>query len=237
MTKRIFDIILAAFGLVLSSPILLASMLLVWLEDGQSPLYRAPRVGREDRDFRMIKLRTMAVGSDAGASSTARSDPRITWLGAKLRRWKLEELPQFWNVLRGEMSIVGPRPNVRRGGTDRYTQEEMRLLNLRPGITDLASIVFSDEGDILEGAADPDALYDVLIRPWKSRLGLLYTEHRSLAIDLQIIWLTMLCLFSRRAALAGVGDILVGWRAPDDLRLICARRAPLPQAAPPGAFA
>jgi lipopolysaccharide/colanic/teichoic acid biosynthesis glycosyltransferase len=238
MAKRLFDIVAASIGLTVAAPILLIAMLLVWLEDGQSPLYRPWRVGRGDQDFRMVKLRTMTAGADAhGASSTARSDPRITWLGARLRALKLDELPQFWNVLRGEMSIVGPRPNLRRGGTDCYTSEEARLLSVRPGITDLASIVFSDEGEILDGAQDPDALYDAVIRPWKSRLGLLYIDRRNLTTDLHIIWLTALCLLSRRRALDGVSAILREWQASDDLRRICARRAPLPRADPPGAYA
>lgn len=235
MAKRLSDIILSALALIGAAPVLAVALLLVWLHDGRSPLYRTLRVGLAGRDFRMLKLRTMIADAEAhGGTSTARSDARITPVGHVLRRWKLDELPQFWNVLRGDMSLVGPRPNVRRGGTDLYTAEESRLLTVRPGITDLASIVFSDEADILDGAADPDALYDQVIRPWKSRLGLLYVAHRTLATDLRILWLTALGLLARHAALRGVDSILAGWGAGDELRRTCSRSAPPPRARPPG---
>ena len=124
--------------------------LAIWCQDGRSPFYLSPRVGRGNRDFAMIKLRTMVVGADrTGASSAAKSDARITPFGRFLRRWKLDELPQVVNVLAGHMSIVGPRPNVRLGGVNDYTREEMGLLAVRPGLTDLASIVFADEAEIL----------------------------------------------------------------------------------------
>jgi lipopolysaccharide/colanic/teichoic acid biosynthesis glycosyltransferase len=234
MAKRAFDIIAALVLLLLASPILIVAMIAIWLQDGRSPFHRGRRVGRGNRDFRMIKLRSMAVDAEAqGGTSTARGDPRITPLGHRLRRWKIDELPQFWNVLAGDMSLVGPRPNTRRGGVDRYTSAELRLLDVRPGITDLSSIVFADEGDIIHGAADPDVAYDILIRPWKSRLGLLYVEHRDVATDLQLVWLTALAIVARPAALRGVDAILVRWGADPDLRRVCARSAPLPIARPP----
>jgi lipopolysaccharide/colanic/teichoic acid biosynthesis glycosyltransferase len=235
MAKRLFDILLSMTLLLLVAPALVIAMTLIWAQDGRSPLFLGVRVGRDQRDFRMAKLRSMAADSEfKGAASTTRSDARITPLGHVLRRWKLDELPQFWNVLRGEMSIVGPRPNTRRGGVDRYTAREMRLLSVRPGITDLASILFADEAEILEGAADPDALYDEVIRPWKSRLGLLYIERRTFWIDLRIIGLTALGAISHAAALEGVDAILEEWDAGDELRRVCRRGAPLPRAEPPG---
>jgi lipopolysaccharide/colanic/teichoic acid biosynthesis glycosyltransferase len=235
MAKRLFDILLSLLVLIIAAPFLAICMILIWRQDGAPPLFLGMRVGRDDRDFRMAKLRSMTADSEfRGAASTTRSDARITPLGHVLRRWKVDELPQFWNVLRGEMSIVGPRPNTRRGGVDRYTAPEMRLLSVRPGITDLSSILFADEADILDGAADPDALYDAVIRPWKSRLGLLYVERRDFLVDLRIVWLTALATVSRPAALAGIDSILVGWEASDELRQICRRRAPLPRAEPPG---
>ena len=234
MAKRTFDIVLALFALILAAPVLAVAMLLIWGQDGHSPLYRSVRVGRGGQDFRMVKLRSMVAHAELqGAASTALSDTRITPLGHAMRRWKLDELPQAWNVLQGEMSLVGPRPNTRRGGVDRYTAEERRLLTVRPGITDLSSIVFSDEADILDGAADPDALYDQIIRPWKSRLGLLYIDRRSFAADLRIVWLTALGAVARPAALRGVDAILVAWEADADLRRVCRRRTPLPRAEPP----
>jgi lipopolysaccharide/colanic/teichoic acid biosynthesis glycosyltransferase len=223
--KRGFDIVLASLALACAAPVIALGMLLVWLYDGDPALYRAPRVGRGGRDFSMIKLRTMVIDAERfGAASTKRDDERITPIGHVLRRTKLDELPQFWNVLRGEMSIVGPRPNSRRGGVDRYTPAELRLLSVRPGITDLASIVFADEADILAGSDDPDARYDTVIRPWKSRLGLLYIDRRSLDADLTIVALTGLSLVGRRLALAGVARLLVKWGAEADLRRACSRR-------------
>lgn len=235
MSKRLGDILLAMAVLACTSPLLLAAMLAIWLQDGHPPLYRAIRVGQGGRDFRMIKLRTMVRDAERrGGSSTAKSDARVTRLGRLLRRWKLDELPQFWNVLVGEMSVVGPRPNTREGGVDRYTAEEMRLLSVRPGITDLASIVFSDEGDILDGAADPDALYDAVIRPWKSRLALFYVDHADSAVDLRIIGLTALAIIAKRRALASVDAILARWGAGAELRRVCRRRVSLTPAEPPG---
>ena len=235
MIKRLFDLLLSLVLLTLASPAIVVGMFAIVIHDGGPPFYWAPRVGRGGRDFRMAKLRTMTVDADRrGGSSTSRSDVRITAPGRWLRRWKIDELPQLWNVLVGQMSLVGPRPNVRRGGVDRYTPEELNLLGVRPGVTDLASIVFADEADILEGAPDPDARYDRLIRPWKSALGLLYLERRSLWIEVRIMSLTALGIVARPAALQGVDRILAQWGASEDLRRICRRDAPLPTAEPPG---
>lgn len=234
MAKRLFDIFFALAVTIVTLPLIAIACLLIWLQDGHSPLYRGLRVGRDGRDFRMIKLRTMVADGDRlGGSSTATSDSRLTALGKALRRYKLDELPQFWNVLTGDMSVVGPRPNVR-GGVDRYTREELELLAVRPGITDLASIVFSDEGEILEGSSDPDALYDAVIRPWKNRLALTYIFNRSLPLDLQLIWLTVVSLLSKVSARQGVARILKGLGADEELRRICSRMEPLPHGLPPG---
>jgi len=235
MSKRLMDMILSIALMAISSPVVFVAIVLIIAHDRRSPIYWAPRVGRGGRDFRMAKLRSMTVNADRrGGPSTSRSDGRITPPGRTLRRWKIDELPQLWNVLIGQMSLVGPRPNLRRGGVDRYTPEELGLLEGRPGVTDLASIVFFDEEDILEGAPDPDACYDRLIRPWKSRLGLLYMRRRSLWIDLRIIALTALAIVSKRAALQGVDRILAEWDAAEDLRIVCRREGPLPWIAPPG---
>jgi lipopolysaccharide/colanic/teichoic acid biosynthesis glycosyltransferase len=235
MSKRLMDVTLAILLLAMTSPMILAAMLLIFAYDRRAPIYWAPRVGRGGRDFAMAKLRTMAVGADRrGGSSASRSDPRITPPGRVLRRMKIDELPQLWNVLLGQMSLVGPRPNIRHGGVDRYTHEEMALLGMRPGITDLASIVFADEADILEGGSDPDACYDQLIRPWKSRLGLLYLRQRSFGADLWIICLTILAILHRRAAQRGVERIVATWGSMEDLRLACRRGGKPLQVPPPG---
>lgn len=235
MRKRLLDIVIAVAALLAVAPLLLVLMLAI-AASGEPPLYRGIRVGRGNRDFPMLKLRTMSVDAERiGGTSTARFDARVTRFGRFLRRWKLDELPQFWNVLVGDMSVVGPRPNTRRGGVERYTAEEMRLLSVRPGITDLASIVFSDEGDILEGAADPDELYDAVIRPWKSRLGLLYVQHHGdVLTDVRIVWLTVVALAAKSAALRGVDAILTRWAADGELRRICRRTSEVPRGDAPG---
>jgi lipopolysaccharide/colanic/teichoic acid biosynthesis glycosyltransferase len=194
------------------------------------------RVGWNDVDFIMIKIRSMRINAEkTGVTSTSANDNRITRVGHFIRSYKLDELSQFWNVLKGDMSVVGPRPNTRSHGVDEYTGEEMRLLSVRPGITDLSSIVFSDEGAILTGADDADALYNQLIRPWQSRLGLLYVDNRSLWLDLRIIWLTAVALGSKDKALEGVARILDELGADPELKKISRRRDPLPTGLPPGA--
>ncbi len=232
--KRLVDILLSATGLLLASPLLLPVMFLVWWQDKHSPFYVAMRTGMNDRPFRMVKLRSMIINADqSGVDSTASNDRRITPLGQFIRRYKLDELTQLWNVFIGDMSLVGPRPNVKRE-TDLYTPLERRLLEVRPGITDISSIVFSDEGDILKGQADPDIAYNQLIRPGKSLLGLFYIEHRSFLIDLRLIALTAVAIASRRRALAGVQSLLRTLRADEVLLVIAAREKPLVPMPPPG---
>jgi lipopolysaccharide/colanic/teichoic acid biosynthesis glycosyltransferase len=233
--KRLFDIIFSTFGLLIMSPILLLFMLLIWHQDFKSPFYAGPRVGRNGKIFRMVKLRSMVLGADrSGVDSTAVGDTRITRVGQVIRRYKLDELSQLWNVLLGHMSLVGPRPNVQRD-VDLYSEEEYHLLDLRPGITDIASIVFSDEGEILKGSDLPDLKYNQVIRPWKSRLGLLYVMKRTFFMDLFIIVLTVLSVLSRPLALAGVQRILRKLHADDQLISVAKRDEPLFPFPPPGA--
>ncbi len=235
MVKRLIDIFLAAFGLIVASPILLPVMFLVWKQDGYSPFYIAPRVARDDKLFHMVKLRSMIKGADrTGVDSTSAGDNRITGIGHFIRRYKLDELTQLWNVLIGDMSLVGPRPNVKRE-TDLYTPIERGLLNARPGITDFASIVFSDEGEILAGRPDPDLAYNQLIRPWKSRLGLFYIEHSNMELDLRLIFLTALAILSKPRALKHVSRLLQNLGAPADLVAVATRQADLVPTPPPGA--
>ncbi len=234
MLKRILDITISLVGLLLTSPVLIPVMALVWWQDKHSPFYIANRVGRDGQDFRMIKLRSMVINADkSGVDSTAGDDRRITPVGQFIRRYKLDELSQLFNVLTGDMSLVGPRPNVRRD-TDLYTTEERRLLSVRPGITDFASIVFADEGEILRGSEDPDLRYNQIIRPWKSRLGLLYVDRRSSWIDLQLIALTALAIVSRTTALAGVHRIVSSLTQDHRLQMVCLRQEALQPFPPPG---
>jgi lipopolysaccharide/colanic/teichoic acid biosynthesis glycosyltransferase len=232
--KRLLDILLSALGLILASPVLLPVMFLVWWQDKHSPFYVAPRTGAGDKPFRMVKLRSMVINADkSGVDSTGSNDRRITGVGHFIRRYKLDELTQLWNVLKGDMSLVGPRPNVKRE-TDLYTPQERKLIAVRPGITDFASIVFSDEGDILKDQPDPDIAYNQLIRPGKSLLGLFYIEHRSLWVDIQLIFLTAVAIASRSSALAGVQKLLRRLGADQELLTLAARATPLVPRPPPG---
>jgi lipopolysaccharide/colanic/teichoic acid biosynthesis glycosyltransferase len=231
----LFDIVISAFGLIVASPALVPAIIAVWLQDRHSPFYVAPRVARGGGDFAMVKIRSMVVDADkTGVNSTSASDARITKLGRFIRRYKLDEITQLWNVLKGDMSLVGPRPNVR-SETDLYTAEERRLLSVKPGITDLASIVFSDEGDILKDSADPDLDYNRLIRPWKSRLGLFCIDHSSLALDMRLVMLTAVAILNRPRALMGAQSLLKRLGADDDLMRVASRTEPLTPALPPGA--
>lgn len=233
--KRAMDLTVAAVGLVASAPIVLPTIFLVWRQDRKSPFYIAPRVGENDVDFRMIKLRSMVVGADStGVDSTSQADVRITAVGHFIRRYKLDEVAQLLNVLRGDMSLVGPRPNVRRE-TDLYTEIERELLSVKPGITDFASIVFADEGQILEGHEDPDIAYNQLIRPGKSRLGIFYIQHQSLGVDLRICLLTGLGIVSRRRALRGVSRLISSLGGSQELVELAMRDGELQPSPPPGA--
>ena len=185
--------------------------------------------------FPMVKLRTMVVNADkSGVDSTSTDDKRITFIGQTIRRFKIDELTQLWNVFLGQMSLVGPRPQVEKD-VDIYTSEERHLLDVRPGITDFASIVFADEGSILAGRVDPDLAYNQLIRPWKSRLGLLYARHRTLWIDIKLIVATILAVLARNKALQMVHKILVHLDADHELLTVCLRNTELTAAPPPGA--
>jgi lipopolysaccharide/colanic/teichoic acid biosynthesis glycosyltransferase len=235
MIKRCIDLILSAIGLLVASPVLLTVMFLVWREDRYSPFYIAPRVGRGGAKFSMVKMRSMVINADRqGSSSTSNTDRRITPVGHFIRRYKIDELTQLWNVFLGDMSLVGPRPQVQTG-VDTYTKKERELLTVRPGITDFASIVFADEGTILAGYKDPDLAYDQLIRPGKSALGLFYVERHGVLVDIRLILLTLQTLLSRERALAGVQSLLRSLGADDALVELAGRRTPLKPSPPPGA--
>lgn len=204
MMKRTFDIFLSTLGLIILTPILLWIAWLIRHEDGGPVFYRGERVGLHGKLFRIFKFRTMVVNADKiGGPSTPDDDPRITGIGRKLRRHKLDELPQLFNVFLGDMSLVGPRPEVKYY-TDMFTAAEKTILSVRPGITDWASIWNPDEGSILAGASDPEAAYLELIRPNKVKLQLKYVREQYFATDLQILWETMTVLVNPRAQIKAV---------------------------------
>ena len=227
MKKRLFDIVASALGLTLLSPLILGAMLLVWSQDRHSPLYISRRIGRHGRSFPIVKIRSMVVAADrTGVSSTAATDLRITPIGHFIRRWKLDELTQLYNVLTGDMSLVGPRPNTA-NEVALYTPEQRRLLSVRPGITDFASIVFSDEGEVLRDSDDPDQLYRDIIWPWKSELGLLYVDHRHLSLDLKLIFITAAAIFDRPRALRMLQPALARLGASPQAMMVAARETDL----------
>ena len=232
--KRIVDIAISFFGLIIFLPILLPVIFMVWLQDKHSPFYIAKRVGKDHIPFNMVKLRSMIINAEqTGVDSTGSDDERITSIGRVIRKYKLDELTQLWNVLKGDMSLVGPRPNVVIE-TELYTDAEKILLTVRPGITDIASIVFSDEGDILSEKEDPDIAYNQLIRPGKNKLGLFYVDKQNIFLDIAIIWLTVLAIFSKATALKSLESLLFKIGASKELIEIASRRNPLMPSPPPG---
>ena len=232
--KRIIDIILSFIGIIIFSPILIVIISIILLTEKSSPFYIANRVGKCGKLFKMIKLRSMFIDSDkVGIDSTSENDSRITKVGHFIRRYKLDEITQLINVLIGNMSLVGPRPNVERE-TKLYTSEEKNLLSVKPGITDYASIVFSDEAKILRGKADPDIAYHQLIRPGKSQLGLFYIYNNNLIIDIKLILITAISLFSRKLALKLVCKQLSEEKASYKLINLASRKDQLNPMPPPG---
>lgn len=180
--KRAFDVAVATVGLLMLWPLLLACAAAVRLSSPGPVLYRGVRTGRQGQPFAILKFRSMVVDAElAGGTTTAAEDPRITRVGAFLRKYKLDELPQLINVLRGDMSVVGPRPEVAEY-TDAYTDQERLILSVRPGITDLSSLEFHDLQAIV-GGGDADATFRREVLPRKNALRLQYVQERSLWLD------------------------------------------------------
>jgi lipopolysaccharide/colanic/teichoic acid biosynthesis glycosyltransferase len=192
--KRVFDIVFAAIVLLFCLPVLVAIAFVIKLAAPGPVLYRGIRVGRNGKLFAMLKFRTMVADAESrGGSATAADDPRLTPIGKFLRCYKLDELPQLLNVLKGDMSLVGPRPEVQKY-VDLFSREERAILSLRPGITDWASVWNSNEAAVLEGSRDPEKTYEELIRPTKIALQLVYVRNHSLLTDLKILLHTALKL-------------------------------------------
>jgi lipopolysaccharide/colanic/teichoic acid biosynthesis glycosyltransferase len=200
MIKRTFDILLSLLGLIILFPVFLCIIIMIKMEDGGPVFYRGVRVGKHGIPFHIYKFRSMRINAEKiGGSSTSHSDPRITKTGTFVRKYKLDELSQLINVFLGDMSLVGPRPQVK-WAVDTYSEDEKKILWIRPGITDWASIKFHNEGEIIEksGITDPDEAYMKLIHPEKMRLQLQYLRDRSLWIDLKILFQTVATLFITR---------------------------------------
>lgn len=195
--KRLFDILVSFLGIIIFSPLIITIAIIIKLHDHGPVFYTASRVGLNGKMFKMYKFRSMVENAEKiGPSSTALNDRRLTPIGKWMRKYKLDEIPQLFNVLKGEMSIVGPRPEVKYF-TDMFTDEEKAILTVKPGITDWASVWNSNEEEILKDSDNPDQAYMDLIRPEKIRYQLKYVQERSFFIDLKIILLTLLTIFRK----------------------------------------
>ena len=191
--KRLFDFLASLFGLIILSPIFLIIALLIGIGTRGGIFYKQTRVGKNNKDFKVYKFRSMSIDADKkGLLSVGKDgrDPRTTKIGLVIRRYKLDELPQLINVLKGEMSLVGPRPEVRKY-VDLYTEQEKQVLEVRPGITDIASIMFRNENDLLSQSENPEEYYIKEIMPKKLELSLSYIKDRSFFSDINLIMRTI----------------------------------------------
>lgn len=194
MLKRTFDIIASGCGLIILSPLLL--IIAIWIKcDSPGPIfYRQVRVGKNNKDFRIYKFRSMKNGADkAGLITVGGRDSRVTRSGYYIRKYKLDELAQLINVFIGDMSLVGPRPEVRKY-VDMYTPEQMHVLDVRPGVTDLASIRYRNENELLEKADNPDKYYTEVIMQDKLRINLEYVQNHTFLYDIKLIFVTFIVI-------------------------------------------
>lgn len=191
MLKRLFDIVCSAVGILVLSPVLLLLWLLVKLESKGPAIFKQSRVGKNNVDFNLYKFRSMFIDAESkGQLTVGMRDPRITKIGYYLRKLKLDELPQLFNVLEGSMSLVGPRPEVRKY-VNYYTKEQLKVLEVRPGITDYASIKFINENELLAQADNPERYYIDNIMPEKLRINLTYVNNPTLINDIKLILNTL----------------------------------------------
>lgn len=196
MIKRLFDIIFSFFGLLFTLPLLVLVALLIKNTSSGPVFYRGIRIGKDGKPFRIFKFRTMVDNAEKlGGPSTAGDDPRLTKIGNFLKKYQLDELPQLINVLTSEMSLVGPRPEVKMYVDIMTNEEKNAILSIKPGMTDLASLWNFHESEVLKGSPDPEKAYIEKIRPEKIRLQLKYVKNRSFCLDLKIIFKTVLKIF------------------------------------------
>ena len=233
-SKRLFDIILGIVILFIISPLIIIFCLLIFFYDHSNPLYISTRVGKNGKKFKIFKIRTMVKNADKiGGTSTKKSDKRLLPIGKIIRKLKLDEFTQIINVINGTMSFVGPRPNTPYD-VSMYSIKEKKLLSIRPGITDFSSIVFADEGNILDNFENPDLAYNQLIRPWKSKLGLFYISKSNLNLDLKLMFLTILNSINRNKTLSILSVIIKNNGGSSQLMNIARRKNDLLPTAPPG---
>lgn len=220
--ERVFSLIL----IIILFPIFLLFCLIIYLSDFTNPIFFGSRVGKNFKIFKQFKLRSMKVKNDMSLNfkSTSDNDPRITKFGKFIRKTKTDELPQLFNILMGNMSFVGPRPQVL-DAVKKYYKSEKDLLRINPGITDFASIVFADEGVILSNSKNPDQDYELLIRYWKNALGLIYVKHKSQFLDFYIIFLTILNFINRRIALNIISKKILNYSSEyTEISNVCLRK-------------
>lgn len=195
--KRLFDIISSGCGLIVLSPIFIVIAIWVKLDSKGPVFYRQIRVGKDNKDFKLFKFRSMKIGADRqGLITVGGRDPRVTRSGYYIRKYKLDELPQLINVFIGDMSVVGPRPEVRKY-VDLYTPEQMRVLSVRPGITDLASIRYRNENELLETVDEPETYYREVIMQDKLKINLEYVDNRSFWGDIKLIFATLYAIVAK----------------------------------------
>lgn len=216
---NLFNFLVASLLFIIVLPIIIIFSFLIYFEDKSNPIYLGKRVGKNFANFNLFKLRSMNITKEVGFQSTSVNDTRILKVGRFIRSTKIDELPQILNVLLGHINFVGPRPNVK-DEVNKYVKLEQKLLEFKPGITDFSSIVFSDEGQILSNSSDPDLDYNLLIRPRKNILALLYFQDRSILSDLYIIVLTLLNMFNRKLTLSLIYKFMKKRYGNHDLKFI-----------------
>jgi lipopolysaccharide/colanic/teichoic acid biosynthesis glycosyltransferase len=227
MLKILIDKFISAVVLIIFSPIIIFCLILVFLSDFSNPIYISTRIGKNFTKFNLLKIRSMINKADkSGVTSTSTNDKRITFIGKFIRKFKMDEILQLANVISGDMSIVGPRPQIPSEVKD-YSEYEKNLLLVRPGITDFSSIIFSDEGEILKNSSDPNKDYNILIRPWKSKLGIFYIHNHSLLTDFKLMCFTILLIFNRGLALNKVSILLKNLKAESNLVVVAKRKCNL----------
>ncbi len=227
MSKMLIDKFISIIILIFSFPIILICLLLIFLKDFSNPVYISPRVGKNFKNFNLFKIRSMIKNADkSGITSTSSNDKRITSVGKFIRKFKIDEILQLVNVIIGDMSLVGPRPQIP-SEVSLYSNFEKDLLLVKPGITDFSSIIFSDEGEILKDSLDPNKDYNMFIRPWKSELGIFYIKNNNNFIDFQLLFLTFLSIFNKKLTLKILSKLLKKLQASDELVYLAKRECNL----------